>query len=85
MMYTFLNTLRKEKRDKMPGGGVPPLHTGKHWYTDGAFNRLGFECPEGFHPGKTQKSGKDHAFYGVAKTYEIKGTFAKGSTPWNKP
>jgi hypothetical protein len=29
---------------------------GKHWYTDGVNNIMSFECPIGFHKGKTSKS-----------------------------
>lgn len=28
---------------------------GKHWYTDGTNNIAAFECPDGYHPGKTVK------------------------------
>lgn len=52
----------------LPGGGMPPSRSGGHWYTDGKTNVHQVECPEGFWPGKTQKSGPGHGLSGRPKS-----------------
>ncbi len=71
----------------MEGGNIPPSQVGKHWFTNGSMNRLTFDCPVGFHAGRTQKSGADHGHYGKPKNYKVK--FSKEflaqqkMPPWN--
>lgn len=40
--------MKKVSRDKLIG------QKGKHWYTNGKLNFIGYQCPEGFWPGRSQ-------------------------------
>ena len=68
----------------LEGGGMPPSHKGKHWFTNGKENVLTEDAPNGYILGKTQVSGKYHGHYGKPKNYKVKNTFEKGRIPWNK-
>jgi len=45
----------------LPGGGLPPSRRGSAWFTNGVTNVSRLECPDGFWPGKVQKSGPTDA------------------------
>ena len=68
----------------LEGGGLPPIHKGKHWFTNDKENILADKCPEGFRLGKITVSGEKHGHYGKSKKYKVKNTFEKGCIPWNK-
>jgi hypothetical protein len=54
----------------LEGGGMPPNHSGKHWFTNGKDNMLTEDCPIGFRLGKTQVSGDQHGHYSKPKKYK---------------
>jgi hypothetical protein len=70
----------------LEGGGMPPNHSGKHWFTNGKDNMLTEDCPIGFRLGKTQVSGDQHGHYSKPKKYKTVQvhSFAEGNIPWNK-
>lgn len=70
----------------LEGGGLPPNHTGKHWFTNGKGNILAEDCPVGFWLGKTQANGKNHGHYNKPKKYKTIQvySFTNGNIPWNK-
>lgn len=70
----------------LEGGGMPPNHSEKHWFTNGKDNMLTEDCPIGFRLGKTQVSGDQHGHYSKPKKYKTVQihSFAEGNIPWNK-
>lgn len=68
----------------LEGGGLPPNHNGKYWFTNGKENTLAEDCPKGYRLGRTTINGEQHGHYGKPKKYKVKNTFEKGYTPWNK-
>jgi hypothetical protein len=86
------NCIKKEKKLRpyknvgwniLEGGGLPPLHNGYIWFTNGKKNKLDIDCPTGYWPGRLTVQGENHGHYGKPKKYKTIG-FKKGYTPWNK-
>ncbi len=70
--------------NQLAGGGLPPVHKGKKWFTNGITDTIAFECPPGFKPGRVKcPKGEDHGHSGKPKKYKTVG-FKEGRTPWNK-
>ena len=43
--------------------GTSKAQIGKHWFTNGQINKFSFECPDGFHPGRTYKCKNNNLNY----------------------
>ena len=70
----------------LEGGGNPPNHKDKHWYTNGERSVLSNKRPPGFKPGRVVLKGEKHGHYGKPKKYKTVQihSFAEGNIPWNK-